>query len=148
MNSLVFFDGNGNSLNFSYNNSVDKFSGSLIFPENGSDTFKVLPIYIFEKVPSFEFSDVSLTLDKFQLFNQYGFNFSGGYLTQSVTLIESVIDTINPNIYSKWVYGKGFDNKFKVGSKIRFTNDFIINGITIFYNNTFCFVHELLQILT
>ena len=149
MQSLIFFDENGNSINFNYNSNLNQYTGSLIFPENSSDTFKTIPLYILEKVPSFEFTDVSLTLDKFQLFNEYGYIFSGGeYLNESVTDIENVIETQNTSIYSKWIYGNNFENKFQIGSKIKFNKDVYSKNIDgtlgkkLFYNNTLYTVHD------
>ena len=40
--SLVFFDKNGNSLNFGWSNNQNCYTGELLFDENGSDTFILL----------------------------------------------------------------------------------------------------------
>ena len=69
MRDLLFFNGQGDALNFIYNNELERFEGKLIFEENSSDTFKTEPVYVLEKIPAFEFGDPSLFLDKFQLFN-------------------------------------------------------------------------------
>ena len=53
--NLIFFNKEGDALNFTYNESVDRFEGSLLFHENSNDTFKTYGLYMFESVPSFEF---------------------------------------------------------------------------------------------
>jgi hypothetical protein len=131
--SLVFFDKNGNSLNFGWSNNQNCYTGELLFEENGSDTFKTLTIYTFEEVDPFEFQLSGLTLDKFQLFNEHGFNFRTNPNTYSIVdKIESVND--NPNFYSKLIYGKNFDKLFPIGSEFIFVSkdsnilDFNINN--------------------
>ena len=119
--SLVFFDKNGNSLNFGWSNNQNCYTGELLFEENGSDTFKTLTIYTFEEVDPFDFQLSGLALDKFQLFNEYGFNFRTNPNTYSIVdKIESVND--NPNFYSKWIYGKNFDKLFPIGSEFTFVS--------------------------
>lgn len=118
--NLLFFNKEGDNLNFSYNEINDRFEGSILFHENSSDTYKTAGIYTLEKIPSFEFEmPGELTLNKFQLFNEYGFDFYGSnYTTQSITRIEPINN--DPSFYSKWIYGELFDKKFPLGSIIRF----------------------------
>jgi hypothetical protein len=118
--NLLFFNKEGDNLNFSYSNINDRFEGSIIFHENSSDTFKTAGLYILEKIPSFEYEfPGELSLNKFQLFNEYGFDFySGGSFTQSIVKIEPV--NTDPSFYSKWIYGDLFDKKFPIGTIIRF----------------------------
>ena len=118
--SLVFFNKEGDYLNFQYNELSDRFEGDILFHENSTDTFKTYAIYMLEDVPSFEFeSPGELTTNKFQLFNEYGFHFYGAkFYKQSVTKIEPVNN--HPDFYTKWVYGDGFDAKFPIGSIIQF----------------------------
>ena len=117
---LLFFNKEGDNLNFSYSDINDRFEGSILFHENSNDTFKTAGIYTLEKIPSFEYEyPGELYLDKFQLFNEFGFDFySGKYLTQSVTKIEPINN--DPNFYSKWIYGVQFDIFFTIGSIIKF----------------------------
>ena len=69
--NLVFFNKEGDYLNFNYNNTSDRFEGDIIFHENSSDTYKTVGLYMLEKIPSFEFElEGELSLNKFQLFNQ------------------------------------------------------------------------------
>lgn len=118
--NLLFFNKEGDNLNFSYNESNDRFEGSILFHENSSDTYKTAGIYTLERIPSFEFEmPGELSLNKFQLFNEFGFDFySGNYTTQSITKIEAINN--DPSFYSKWIYGELFDKKFPIGSIIRF----------------------------
>ena len=118
--SLVFFNKEGDYLNFQYNELVDRFEGDILFHENSTDTFKTYAIYMLEDVPSFEFeSPGELTTNKFQLFNEYGFHFYGSkFYNQKITKVEPVNN--DPEFYTKWIYGQGFDAKFPVGSIIQF----------------------------
>ena len=120
--SLIFFNKQGDNLNLRWNNTDEKWEGDLIFDENGNDTFKTIGMYMFERIPSFEYENPgNLKLDKFQLFNEYRFDISGNsYLTQSVTKIETVNN--DPNFYSKWIYGEHFESKYPVGTQVIFNN--------------------------
>jgi hypothetical protein len=77
----------------------DRFEGTIMFNENSSDTFKTQGIYMLEKIPSFDFEYPGyLNLNKFQLFNEFGFDFYNG--TSSFLKIAK-IEPINndPNFY-------------------------------------------------
>ena len=136
--NLIFFNKEGDYLNFNYNNTSDRFEGDILFHENSSDTYKTVGLYTLEKVPSFEFElEGELSLNKFQLFNEYGFDFySAKYATQSVTKIEPINN--DPNFYSKWIYGVEFETRFPIGTIIKFNNQFIysqyrsLEGIGVF----------------
>lgn len=120
MNNLVFYDKEGNFLNFNYNDVLERYEGDIIFPENSNDTFKTQAIYLFEKIDAFEYEDVSnLTLSRWQLFNEYGFNFySSNYSNELILKIEP--SNFDSNFSSKWIYGRDFHKKFRIGSQIRF----------------------------
>ncbi len=120
--NLVFFNNQGDSLNYEYKDSVDRFEGDILFDENSSDTFKTAGIYMFEKIASFEYELPGLlTLDKFQLFNEFGLHFYGAkYASQSVDRVEPVNN--DPNFYSKWVYGTNFESRFPIGTIIVFNS--------------------------
>ena len=119
MQNLIFFDKEGNPLNFYYNETSERYEGDILFPEASSDTFKTQSLYIFEKISSFEFENQSdLTLRRFQLFNEYGFHFYQGAPTFSVTKIEPVNQ--ESDYYSKWIYAKNIESKFKLGTFVRF----------------------------
>lgn len=131
--SLVFFDKNGNSLNFDWSTNQNCYTGELLFEENGSDTFKTLTLYTFEEVDPFDFQLSGLNLDKFQLFNEHGFDFRTNPNTYSIVdSIEAVNDNIN--FYSKWISGKNFDKLYPIGSEFTFISkdssilDFNINN--------------------
>jgi len=119
--SLVFFDKNGNGLNFGWSANQNCYTGELLFEENSSDTFKTLTVYTFEEVDPFDFQLSGLALDKFQLFNEYGFNFRTNPNTYSI--VDSV-EAVNENInfYSKWINGKDFDKLFPIGTKFTFVS--------------------------
>lgn len=123
--NLVFFNKEGDYLNIKYNDTSERYEGDLIFHENSSDTFKTIGLYLFENVPSFEFEvPGSLALDKFQLFNEHGFNFVGNsYFTQSVTKIETI--NSDSTFFSKWIYGQDFEKKYPIGSQIIFNQQFL-----------------------
>ena len=120
VNDLIFFNKEGDSLNFRWLPGSERWEGNLIFNENSSDTFKTIGLYMFEKIPSFEYENPGiLQLDKFQLFNEYRFDITGNsYMTQSVTSIELVNN--DPNFYSKWIYGEHFESKYPIGTQIIF----------------------------
>ena len=120
--SLIFFNKEGDALNFNYNQFEERFEGDILFHENSSDTYKTYGLYVMEKVPSIEFDAPSrLSLNKFQLFNEWGFHF------YQKTLDKQIIKYIEPvnndwNFYSKWIHGDGFDSKFPIGTLVRFNN--------------------------
>ncbi len=120
--SLVWFNKEGDYLNFNYDNNSDRFEGNILFNENSTDTFRTYGLYMFEKIPSFEFElPGELTLDKFQLFNEYGINIYGSkYESQKVDYIEPVNN--DPNYFSKWIYGNDFERMFPVGTHLVFVN--------------------------
>jgi len=118
MQNLIFFDKEGNPLNFYYNSSLERYEGDILFPENSNDTFKTQALYLFEKIPAFEYENTDLTLRKFQIFNEFGINFYQGVATQSITKIEPVNQ--ESNYYSKWIYGKNIELNYKIGTFIRF----------------------------
>jgi hypothetical protein len=121
MKNLIFFDKEGNSLNFSYNENIERHEGDILFPEASSDTFKTQSLYLFERIEAFEYeNNPELSLRRFQLFNEFGFHFYQGSGTQSVTKIEPVNQ--ESDYYSKWIYGRNFEAKFKLGTFIRFNN--------------------------
>lgn len=117
---MVYFDKEGNYLNFKYDSVQERYTGDLMFNENSSDTFKTIGLYLFERIPAFEFQVIGeLALDKFQLFNEFGFNITGNkYSSESILKIEPINNDIN--FYSKWIYGNDFESKFPVGSQILF----------------------------
>lgn len=118
--NLVWFNKQGDYLNFQYKDDTERFEGDILFDENSSDTFKTVGLYMFERIPSFEYElPGSLTLEKFQLFNEFGLHFYGAkYASQSIDLIEPVNN--DPNFYSKWVYGTNFEAKFPIGTVVIF----------------------------
>jgi len=120
MNNLRFFDKEGKSLNITYNTDIERYDGDILFHENSTDTFKTQGIYMFENVDAFDYEcGENLTLDKWQLFNEYGFHFyESGVLSEVVTSIEPV--NFEDSYYSKWVYGVDFHKKFPIGTLIRF----------------------------
>ena len=127
--NLIFFNKEGDYLNFNYNNTNDRFEGDILFHQNSSDTFKTYGLYMMEKIPSFEFESPSeLSLNKFQLFNEYGLHFYGANSgTQSVTNIEPINNDYN--FYSKWIYGEDFDSKFPIGTFILFNSPHFTNTL-------------------
>jgi len=123
--NLLFFNKEGDNLNFNYNTTNDRFEGSILFHENSSDTFKTACLYVLEDIPSFDYEYIGeLYLNKFQLFNEYGFDFyNGNYVTQSITKIEPINN--DPSFYSKWVYGEQFNKLFPIGTIIRFDSSLL-----------------------
>lgn len=120
MQSLIFFNKEGDNLNFTYNNSRERWEGDLLFHENSDDTFKTIGLYTFERIAAFDYENPgNLNLKKFQLFNEYRFTFNGNSnFTQSIQKIE--LPNTDPNFYSKWIYGDNFESKFPKGSQIVF----------------------------
>ena len=119
-NNLIFFNKEGDSLNFKYDETLERYSGDILFHQNSSDTFKTFGLYTLENIPAFDYElPGELTLDKFQLFNEYGLHFYGSkYSNQQITKIEPVNN--DPNFHSKWIYGDFFESKFPIGSLIKF----------------------------
>lgn len=118
--SLLFFNKEGDNLNFNFIDANDRFEGDMIFSENSTDTFKTIGLYIFEHIPSFEYElSSTLQLNKFQLFNEYGFNFFRGInVNKNINMIDCV--NISSKFSSKWIYGDNFDTLFPKGTLIRF----------------------------
>ena len=118
--NLVFFNKEGDYLNFNYNEGNDRFEGDILFHENSTDTFKTYGLYMMENIPSFEFElPGELTTKKFQLFNEYGLHLYGAkYDNQQIKNIEPVNN--DPGFYSKWIYGDDFESKFPIGTLIKF----------------------------
>jgi len=123
--NLIFFDKEGGSLNFQYNETTDRFEGDILFHQSSSDIYKTYGLYMMERVPSFEYElPGELTLNKFQLFNEYGLHFYGtNGSTQSITAIEPINNDYN--FYSKWIYGDNFDNLYPIGTFIVFNSNFL-----------------------
>jgi hypothetical protein len=118
---LLWFNKEGDALNINYDQTSDLYSGTLFFDQNSSDTYKTIGLYLFEKIDSFEFESIDgdLGLQKFQLFNENRFTFTGNsYFTQSITAIEPVNN--RSDFYSKWIYGLDFEKKYHIGSCIVF----------------------------
>ena len=84
--NLVWFNKEGDYLNFNYNDSLDRFEGDILFHENSSDTYKTYGLYMMEKVSSFKYELPGyLTTKKFQLFNEYGIHFySSKYKNENI----------------------------------------------------------------
>lgn len=118
--NLVFFNKEGDYLNFQYKDDVGRFEGDILFHENSSDTFKTQALYMLERIPAFEYELPGvLTLDKFQLFNEFGMHFYGAkYQNEQIETIEPVNN--DPNFYSKWIYGSNFEVKFPIGTVVIF----------------------------
>jgi hypothetical protein len=123
--NLIFFDKEGGSLNFQYNETTDRFEGDILFHQSSSDIYKTYGLYMMEKIPSFEYElPGELTLNKFQLFNEYGLHFYGtNGSTQSIDLIEPINNDYG--FYSKWVYGNNFENLYPIGTFIVFNKTFL-----------------------
>ena len=119
MQNLIFFDKEGNPLNFRYDQTLERYTGDLLFAENSSDTFKTQALYLFEKIDPFEYENqTDLSLRKFQLFNEYGFHFYQGADSFKIEKVEP--SNNNSNYRSKWIYGNRIESKFRKGRFIRF----------------------------
>ncbi len=120
--NLVFFNKEGDYLNFKYSETSDRFEGDILFHENSNDTFKTYGLYMMENIPSFEFElPGELTTKKFQLFNDYGLHlYAAKYESQEIKNIEPVNN--DPEFYSKWIYGDDFEVKFPLGTLIKFNS--------------------------
>jgi hypothetical protein len=131
MQSLIFFNKEGDNLNFTYNQELERWEGDLLFHVNSDDTYKTIGLYTFEKISQFDYENVgNLTTRKFQLFNEYKFYFNGSSnFTQSITKIE--VTNNDPTFYSKWIYGVDFESKFPKGTQIRF------NGTLLEFTNQY-----------
>lgn len=123
--NLVFFNKEGDYLNFNYNDTNDRFEGDILFHENSNDTFKTFGLYTLEKVPSFEYElPGTLTTKKFQLFNEFGVHFYGSkFKNQQIAKIEPVNN--DQSFFSKWIYGVDFEKKFPIGTILVFDSSFL-----------------------
>jgi hypothetical protein len=124
-NNLIWFNGEGDSLNFNWNQEFERYEGKLIFDHSSNDVFRTIPLYLFEKIKPFEYSlGDNLFLQKFQLFNEYNFSFVGSpHINMDITYIETVNN--DEVFYSKWIYGNDFESLYPIGSHIRFDQNFI-----------------------
>ena len=68
--NLAFFNKEGDNLNFRYDDTQEIFQGDILFHENSNDTFKTYGLYTLDKVDSFDFEDIGLGTNKFQLINE------------------------------------------------------------------------------
>jgi hypothetical protein len=120
--NLIWFNKEGDYLNFRYEPTTDRFEGNILFHENSTDTFKTYGLYMFEKIQSFEYElPGELTLDKFQLFNEYGIDIYGSkYQLEKIDKIEPVNNI--STYYSKWIYGIDFEKKFPIGTHLVFNS--------------------------
>jgi len=120
---LRFFDKEGNSLNYIYNEDLERYEGDIFFHDNSSDTFKTQTLFLLENIPSFQYENPDLmTLKKFQLFNERGFHFYPA--NQVVRKIKKIMPVNNDStFYSKWIYGDNFDFYFPKGTIIRFDSN-------------------------
>jgi hypothetical protein len=123
--NLIWFNKEGDYLNFNYNNVTDRFEGNILFHENSTDTFKTSGLYMVEKLPAFEYElPGELTISKFQLFNEFGLHiYSGKYKNKQVISISPVNN--DPNFYSKWIFGDDFEKLFPLGTLITFDFAFL-----------------------
>jgi len=122
--NLIFFNKEGDGLNFQYNQENARFEGDILFHESSNDIYKTYGIYTLEKIPESQFDDPGLRLNKFQLFNEWGFHFYGEEYTYE--RVNSLEPTNNDSeFYSKWIYGDNFDKKFPIGSLICFITPFL-----------------------
>lgn len=124
MNSLIWFNQEGDALNMSQDSNTGIYNGTLFFDENSSDTFKTIGLYLFESVAPINLNSIGgdLSTQKFQLFNENRITITGNSnFTQSVIGISA--SNNNASFYSKWIYGQDFDIKFPVGSCITFNNN-------------------------
>ena len=123
--NLLFFNKEGDYLNFNYSDVNDRFEGNILFHENSSDTYKTAGIYMLESIPSFEYEvPGELTLNKFQLFNEYGLHLYGAkWIKQKIDRIEPINN--DPNFYSKWIYGDHFESRFPIGTIVNFDFPFL-----------------------
>lgn len=138
---LIFFNKEGYPYNFQYDDINNKWDGKILFDENSNTLFKTSGIYIFEKVDSFDLSNV-FDFEPSQLFNNSGLTFvAKTYDNEIVNDIKRVNE--NSDFYTKWIYGEDFDNKFRSGTIISFDSgttetiwpfwdDFINTGFTYF----------------
>lgn len=122
MNNLIFYNKEGDYLNFNYNESLGRYEGDIIFHENSNDTFKTQALYMFQNIPKFEYENISnLDIRKFQLFNERGFHFyNATHINQRVTLIQPVNN--DSTYFSKWIFGRDFNQNFPIGTLIKFDN--------------------------
>lgn len=119
---LIWFNKEGDYLNFKYNDNIDKFEGDIIFHENSTDTYKTYGLYMMEKIDSFEYDFSELTTKKFQLFNEKGIHLYGSkYKQEQVIKIEPSNNDVK--FFSKWIYGHDFEKKFRIGTIIKFDKD-------------------------
>lgn len=122
--NLKFFNKEGDSLNFNYNEELERYEGKLFFDNNSSDTFKTQCLFLFEKIAPFSFqlndnNEEQLLLDKFQLFNEWGFDFNESRKKEFE--INGIVPTNNnPQFYSKWILGENIESFFPKGTLIRF----------------------------
>jgi hypothetical protein len=124
---LLFFNKEGDCLNFNYNVYQDdrsQWEGDMIFHVNGDDTFKTQALYIFESVPPVTIDQSSLILDKFQVFNQFGIDFQPTNTIAKTVYNIDKIEAVNnsSDFYTKWVYGNNFHIIFPIGSEVYFEN--------------------------
>jgi hypothetical protein len=122
INKLLFFNKEGYPYNLNYDAVNEEWTGKMYFDPNSSDTFRTLCMYIFENVPSYNFTE-TFDLRASQQFNYSGMTFVPlSYTGVTIKDIQKV--NSSPLFYSKWIMGDNFDRMFPVGSVVAF------NGVT------------------
>ncbi len=119
---LIFFDKEGNQINTKWNTETQVWEADLIFSENSSDTFRTYGLYSFEKIDAFNYLSDKMVLEKWQLFNERGFDYYGSS-TQSYKVSKIEPENRDSTFYSKWVSGPSFERNFPRGSFLRFESN-------------------------
>ena len=119
-NKLLFFNEKGYPYNFEYDEYSEQYSGKILFDENSNDTFKTKGMYIFEEVKPISIT-TELKLNKMELYNTCGLTFQHGTnIKYDIEKIEKV--NSSPDFYSKWIFGENFEEIFKKGTLIVFSD--------------------------
>ena len=126
---LIFFDKEGNQINTKWNDESQVWEADLIFSENSSDTFRTYGLYSFEKIDAFNYLSDKMVLEKWQLFNERGFDYYGSS-TQSYKVSKIEPENRDNTFYSKWIYGSNFERNFPKGSFLRFESNIFNLGDT------------------
>lgn len=126
ISDLIFFDQNGNPYNFIWNESLERWEGTIHFLNGSTDTNQIKPIYVLERTERKRISTESLYLERFQLFNETQFRIGPGSSDFSVTKVEAINN--EKNFYTKKVHATGIGEVLKVGDRVAFSDDVLDIG--------------------
>jgi len=127
---LLFFNKEGNHMNFNYDETLDLWSGKMFFDKNSTETFKTQGVYAFEKVQGTNLT-FQARLEKFQVFNTNNFLAFPKFDATELPVLGIKTTTNSAAYNTKWVYADGIEKTFYPGMWVYF------KGLDGYHNTDF-----------